>query len=155
MTAALTGNEDRSKNFVLRSLSTGTDKEQFEMTSGLLSRLSPFVSGGCRPILYEGFGSLLNKSRSANIGVVFSHQSMGDIDRVSQAFRNVLLSKTNVKCVMRTIEPETCEYFARTFGTKESEKLTNRQHKRMLGHQNTGDGSTAPQSLSEKIIGVP
>lgn len=74
--------------------------------------------------IYEGFGSLLNKSRSANVGVVFSHQALGDLDKVSEAFRNVVLTNTNIKVVMRMNDPETCDHFAKTFGTKTTTKLT-------------------------------
>lgn len=74
--------------------------------------------------IYEGFGSLLNKSRSANVGVVFSHQALGDLDKVSEAFRNVVLTNTNIKVVMRMNDPETCDHFANTFGTKTTTKVT-------------------------------
>jgi type IV secretory pathway TraG/TraD family ATPase VirD4 len=87
--------------------------------------------------IYEGFGSLLNKSRSANVGVVFSHQALGDLDKVSEAFRNVVLTNTNIKVVMRMNDPETCDHFAKTFGTKTTSKLT---HKTKDGGV-TGDGT--------------
>jgi type IV secretory pathway TraG/TraD family ATPase VirD4 len=91
--------------------------------------------------IYEGFGALLNKSRSANVGVVFSHQALGDLDKVSPAFRNVVLTNTNVKCVMRNNDPDTCEYFAKSFGTSTTEKVTERQTKGLVGDSRTGDGS--------------
>lgn len=87
--------------------------------------------------IYEGFGSLLNKSRSANVGVVFSHQALGDLDKVSEAFRNVVLTNTNIKVVMRMNDPETCDHFAKTFGTKTTTKVT---HKTKDG-DSTGDGT--------------
>jgi hypothetical protein len=74
--------------------------------------------------IYEGFGSLLNKSRSANVGVIFSHQALGDLDKVSEAFRNVVLTNTNIKVVMRMNDPDTCDHFAKTLGTKTTTKLT-------------------------------
>lgn len=87
--------------------------------------------------IYEGFASLLNKSRSANVGVTFSHQSLGDLDKVSQAFRNVVLTNTNIKVVMRINDPETCEHFAKTFGTRTTTKITEKVH----GSEKTGDGT--------------
>lgn len=74
--------------------------------------------------IYEGFASLLNKSRSANVGVVFSHQSLGDLDKVSESFRNVVLTNTNVQIILRLNDPDTCEYFAKTLGTKTVTKVT-------------------------------
>lgn len=100
--------------------------------------------------IYPGFGALLNKSRSANIGVVFSHQAIGDLNKVSPDFTNVVLTNTNVKCVMRTNDPETSDYFARSFGTRKSEKVTERRQQSFLGHTKTGDGSV--REVDEYII---
>ncbi len=91
--------------------------------------------------IYPGFAALLNKSRSANIGVVFSHQALGDLDKVSPAFRNIVLTNTNVKVVMRTNDPETSEYFAKSFGTRTVEKTTEQKVKGALGETRTGNGS--------------
>ncbi|MGE0632167.1 MAG: TraM recognition domain-containing protein [Pseudobdellovibrionaceae bacterium] len=87
--------------------------------------------------IYEGFGTILNKSRSANVGVVFCHQSLGDLDKVSEAFRNVVLTNTNIKIVMRMNDPKTCEHFATTFGTKTTTKIT----QKISDDETTGDGS--------------
>jgi type IV secretory pathway TraG/TraD family ATPase VirD4 len=91
--------------------------------------------------IYEGFGALLNKSRSANVGVVFSHQALGDLKKVSDAFANVVSTNTNIKVVMRSNDPETCDYLAKTFGTQKSEKVTERRVSGTLGDVNTGEGS--------------
>jgi conjugal transfer pilus assembly protein TraD len=91
--------------------------------------------------IYRGFGSLLNKSRSANVGIVFSHQALGDLDKVSEDFRNVVLTNTNIKIVMRNNDPVTCEYFAKSFGTERGEKTTDRRKSSPLGETRTGDGS--------------
>lgn len=87
--------------------------------------------------IYEGFGSLLNKSRSANVGVVFSHQALGDLDKVSEAFRNVVLTNTNIKVVMRMNDPDTCDHFAKTFGTNTTTKVT----EKTKDASRTGDGT--------------
>lgn len=89
--------------------------------------------------IYEGFEALLNKSRSANIGMVFSHQALGDLDKVSPAFRNVVTTNTNIKIVMRNNDPETAEFFANSFGTKTSSKETERVSRNLLGRSNTGE----------------
>lgn len=91
--------------------------------------------------IYAGFGALLNKSRSANIGMVFSHQALGDLDKVSPAFRNVVLTNTNIKVVMRNNDPDTCDHFAKTFGTRTTEKTTEKQLSGPLGDRRTGEGS--------------
>lgn len=91
--------------------------------------------------IYEGFGALLNKSRSANVGIVFSHQALGDLKKVSDSFANVVITNTNIKVVMRSNDPETCDYLAKTFGTRKSEKVTERRVSGALGDTNTGEGS--------------
>lgn len=91
--------------------------------------------------IYPGFGTLLNKAQSANVGVVFSHQALGDLDNVSPAFRNIVLTNTNIKVVMRSNNPETCEYFAKSFGTRSTVNTTQRTKKEFLHEVKTGDGS--------------
>lgn len=89
--------------------------------------------------IYEGFEALLNKSRSANIGMVFSHQALGDLDKVSPAFRNVVTTNTNIKIVMRNNDPDTAEFFANSFGTKSSTKETERVSRGLIGATKTGE----------------
>jgi len=91
--------------------------------------------------LTPGFVSLLNKSRSGNIGVTFAHQAHGDLAGLGQDVRNSILTNSNLKVFMRTNEPDTAEYFSRTLGTKQSEKRTDRQRMGLLGREKTGDGS--------------
>ncbi len=91
--------------------------------------------------IYEGFVSILNKSRSANVGVTFSHQSLGDLAQVSPSFENRVLSNTNSKIVMRTNDPITCDYFAKMFGTLDAQKKTWREQNSILGSTSTGESS--------------
>jgi len=111
--------------------------------------------------MYEKFAGLLNKSRSANVGVLFSHQSLGDLDKVSPAFRNIVLTCANIKIVMRTPEPETCDYFSKTFGTVKTEKFTERTSHDGLGEHRTGEKSVRevdefrinPNTIKELNVG--
>jgi len=91
--------------------------------------------------IYPGFGALLNKSRSADIGVVFSHQSLGDLSKVSPDFKDVVLTCTNVKVVMKNNDPDARDYFSRSFGTFSTEKTTERQTKTFFGKTKTGEES--------------
>jgi hypothetical protein len=67
--------------------------------------------------IYPEFAAILNKAREAKISVLFSHQALGDLDKVSPAFRNIVQTCTNVKIVMRMNDPDSCEHMARTIGT--------------------------------------
>lgn len=91
--------------------------------------------------LNEGFVSLLNKSRSANVQIVFAHQALGDLAVLGDEIRNSILTNANLKVFMRTNEPESAEYFSKVIGTSETMKLTERQKTGLLGTAKTGDGS--------------
>ncbi len=91
--------------------------------------------------LTPGFVSLLNKSRSGNIGVTFAHQAQGDLAGLGDDVRNTIMTNSNLKVFMRTNEPETAEYFSRTLGTRQNIKLTERQRTGTLGKEKTGDAS--------------
>jgi type IV secretory pathway TraG/TraD family ATPase VirD4 len=89
----------------------------------------------------KDFVSLLNKSRSANVGIIFAHQSVGDLDCLGVEVKNQISTNANLKIFMRTTEPDSAEYFAKTIGTKTGKKVTERQRKSILGTHETGDGS--------------
>ncbi len=90
--------------------------------------------------LYESFVTLLNKSRSANVGLVFAHQAIGDLEAVGPAASNAIMTNSNVKIVMRSNAPDTAEYFAKVVGTKTTEKHTERKRRGFLGGEDaTGD----------------
>lgn len=89
--------------------------------------------------LYEGFVTLLNKSRSAKVGIVFAHQAIGDLEAISPAAANSILTNSNIKIVMRSNAPDTAEYFSKVVGTKTTEKHTERKKRGFLGEDATGD----------------
>jgi len=91
--------------------------------------------------LTPSFVTLLNKSRSANVGVVFAHQALGDLSGLGEAIKNTILTNSNIKVFMRTNESESAEYYAKTYGTKTGTKTTERQTKGTFGSEKTGDGS--------------
>lgn len=91
--------------------------------------------------LTPGFVTLLNKSRSGNVGVTFAHQAQGDLAGLGDDVRNSVLTNSNLKVFMRTNEPDTAEYFSRTLGTKQNVKLTERQRTGAFGKERTGEGS--------------
>lgn len=91
--------------------------------------------------LYEGFISILNKSRSANVGIVFAHQALGDITILGDAVANSILTNANLKVFMRGNDPDSAEYFSKVIGTLSSTKYTERQKKGVLGIDKSGDVS--------------
>ena len=92
--------------------------------------------------LYPGFVTLLNKSRSANVGIVFAHQALGDIEALGAPIANAILTNSNVKIFMRGNDPNSAEYFSKVIGTIESKKFTYREKSSVIGSQKTGDVSS-------------
>lgn len=82
--------------------------------------------------VYEGFLQLLNKARSMGIALHLSHQSMGDLEKISPDFAKAIVTNTNVKCVLGVNDPETAEFFAKLFGTEKAKKTTERAEKKFL-----------------------
>ena len=91
--------------------------------------------------LTEGFVSILNKSRSAKVSVVFAHQALGDLATLGEPIKNSILTTANLKVVMRMNESESAEYFSGVIGTTETAKLTERQKSDFFGPTKTGDSS--------------
>jgi type IV secretory pathway TraG/TraD family ATPase VirD4 len=92
--------------------------------------------------LYPGFVSILNKSRSANIGIVFAHQALGDIQTLGEPIANAILTNSNLKIFMRGNDPDSAEYFSKVIGTKTGTKFTERQTTGMFNSkQMTGEKS--------------
>ena len=87
------------------------------------------------------FATLLNKSRSANVGIVFAHQALGDLDILGEGLKNSVLTNSNLKIFMKTNEPSSAEYFASVVGTQLASKVTERQVAGTFGSAKTGDGS--------------
>ncbi|OQW47578.1 MAG: hypothetical protein A4S09_14795 [Proteobacteria bacterium SG_bin7] len=91
--------------------------------------------------LYEGFVSILNKSRSANVGIVFAHQALGDITALGESIANSILTNTNLKVFMRGNDPNSAEYFSKVIGTLATTKATERQTRNFLGASKSGEMS--------------
>ncbi len=111
--------------------------------------------------LYEGFISILNKSRSANVGIVFAHQALGDITILGDAVANSILTNANVKVFMRGNDPDSAEYFSKVIGTLTATKHTERQSKTLFGVNKSGEMSvrdveefTTHPNVFKKELGV-
>ncbi len=91
--------------------------------------------------LYEGFVTILNKSRSANVGIVFAHQALGDISGLGDSVANSILTNSNLKVFMRGNDPESAEYFSKVVGTIEGSKSTEREESGTFGSTKTGQAS--------------
>ena len=111
--------------------------------------------------LTESFVSILNKSRSAQVGIVFAHQALGDIQALGDPIANSILTNANIKVFMRGNEPDSAEYFSKVIGTVTTTKFTERQTKGFLSTDKTGEMSardveefTVHPNVFKKSLGV-
>jgi type IV secretory pathway TraG/TraD family ATPase VirD4 len=100
--------------------------------------------------LYPGFVSILNKLRSANVGVVFAHQALGDIKTMGDAIANSILTNANLKVFIRGNNPDSAEYFSKAIGTVKAMKYTERPKHSLWNNEATGDASA--REVDEVII---
>lgn len=83
--------------------------------------LDEFASFAC-----PEFADLISKARSAGMALHFSHQSVGDLAEVSKGFLNRITDNSATKIVLRINDPDSADFFARSFGTKLYQKVTQR-----------------------------
>ena len=100
--------------------------------------------------LYPGFVTVLNKSRSANVGVVFAHQALGDLKALGDSVANAILTNSNIKVFMRGNDPDSAEYFSKVIGTRGTFKYTERQKHSLLAKEKSGDVSA--REVEEFVI---
>jgi len=72
------------------------------------------------------FADLISKARSAGFALHFSHQSIGDVIEVSPGFLSRITDNAATKIVLRINDPDSAEFFSRSFGTKNIQKTTQR-----------------------------
>jgi hypothetical protein len=90
------------------------------------------------------FADLISKARSAGFALHFSHQSIGDVIEISPGFLNRITDNAATKIVMRINDPDSAEFFARCFGTRQVQKTTQRitNAKNIDSAEILGEGTT-------------
>jgi type IV secretory pathway TraG/TraD family ATPase VirD4 len=83
--------------------------------------LDEFASFAC-----PEFADLISKARSAGLALHFSHQSIGDLQEISKGFLNRITDNSATKIVLRINDPDSADFFARSFGTEIYQKITQR-----------------------------
>ena len=98
------------------------------------AHLSGKKQGTILPVYFDEFSSfvcieftdLISKARSAGFALHFAHQSIGDLKNINEGFLSSIMDNSAIKVVMRINDPETAEYFSKTFGTSLYQKITQR-----------------------------
>ena len=74
--------------------------------------------------IHEGFIDLQNKCRQSGMEITYATQGPSDIDRISPTLTAQIFENTNNLFIFNQIVPVHTEFFARMFGTINSEKKT-------------------------------
>jgi|GEM_PF-1633179 len=85
----------------------------------------------------ETFATFLNKGRSSGFMITLAHQTLGDLDRVSPAFKDQILGNPNIRVVFRQDTPSDAELWSQFFGTQ----LTIKSTYQTLDGEQTGTAS--------------
>lgn len=96
----------------------GTDQKSLKLVPVYLDEFATFAC--------PEFADLISKARSAGFALHFSHQSVGDLVSVSDGFLNQITDNSATKIILRINDPDSAEFFARTFGTAIYQKVTRR-----------------------------
>lgn len=101
--------------------------------------LDEFASFAC-----DEFADLISKARSAGFALHFSHQSIGDLEEVAKGFLNRITDNSATKIILRINDPDSAEFFARSFGTKLYQKFTQKvkSSSEELNAELVGEGTT-------------
>lgn len=103
----------------LNFLAGTAHREQASEVRLVPTYLDEFASFAC-----DEFADLISKARSAGYALHFSHQSIGDLEDVAQGFLSRVTDNSATKIVLRINDPDSAEFFARSFGTKLYQKFT-------------------------------
>jgi hypothetical protein len=95
-------------------------------------------------IVYPGFAELINKAREAKVGLIFGHQSIGDLKQYGEALQNQILTNARNKVVLKLKEPASAEYFSKAFGTRTVER-------RVTSYASDGNVSGYSDKLEEEF----
>jgi conjugal transfer pilus assembly protein TraD len=83
--------------------------------------LDEFASFAC-----PEFADLISKARSAKFALHFAHQSVGDLLEVSRGFLSQITDNSATKIILRINDPDTADFFSRSFGTRKDKVITRR-----------------------------
>ncbi len=114
-------------------------REQASEVKLVPTYLDEFASFAC-----DEFADLISKARSAGFALHFSHQSVGDLEDVADGFLNRITDNSATKIILRINDPDSAEFFARSFGTRLYQKFTQKvkDSSEELNAELVGEGTT-------------
>ncbi|HVA65313.1 MAG TPA: type IV secretory system conjugative DNA transfer family protein [Elusimicrobiota bacterium] len=73
---------------------------------------------------FDAFGDFMSKCGGARFALTLAHQSLGQLVRRGEYFKDEILDNANIKIIMRQDSPATIEEFARMIGTHDRTEYT-------------------------------
>jgi len=96
------------------------------------------------------FTELLNKARSAGVAITILHQSLGDLQSISDNFAKQIFENTNCKIILHIDDPQTIETYCKMIGTQSTVKYTYQTERNLLMRQKSGGASS--REVEEFIV---
>jgi len=73
-------------------------------------------------LIYPKVGGLIAKARGARVGIIYAHQSLGDLQRHGDGMAKAIFESSRNKIIFQVGSAETAESMAQLFGTKTVER---------------------------------
>ena len=91
---------------------------------------------------FDAFGDFMSKCGGAGFALTLAHQSLGQLAKRGEYFKDEILDNANIKIIMRQDSPKSVEEFAKTFGTHVRTEYTEQiEDGLFFDKQGTGLGS--------------
>jgi hypothetical protein len=72
----------------------------------------------------EGFTTFFNKGRSSDLMIHMAHHTVGDLEKVSEHLKKVVMTICSNRAIFRSGDPDEADYLARLIGTRQVIKKT-------------------------------
>ncbi|MHB2025890.1 MAG: type IV secretory system conjugative DNA transfer family protein [Elusimicrobiota bacterium] len=91
---------------------------------------------------FDAFGDFMSKCGGAGFALTLAHQSLGQLVKRGDGFKEEILDNANIKIILRQDSPDTIDEFARMIGTHDRTEYTAQiQDGLLTGKTDTGMGS--------------
>jgi hypothetical protein len=92
---------------------------------------------------FDAFGDFMSKCGGAGFALTLAHQSLGQLNRRGEYFKDEIMDNANIKIILRQDSPDTIDEFARMIGTHDTMKYTAQVEDGLLtGKKDTGMGTS-------------
>lgn len=91
---------------------------------------------------FDAFGDFMSKCGGARFALTLAHQSLGQLNKRGEYFKDEILDNANIKIILRQDSPATVEEFTRMIGTHDRREYTEQTEDQFLSSKrSTGMGT--------------